>query len=270
MGIKPVYVFDGKPPSLKSAEIEKRKQIKKEATVKYEKAITTGNMEDARKYAQQTTSMRDGMVEDSKKLLDLFGIPHIQAPSEGEATAANLTITGQAFASASQDFDSILFGAKRLVRNFTNSGRRKLPNRNSYIEVLPEMIEFQKNLESMGLTRKELVDTGILIGTDFNPDGFERVGPKTAIKMIKQYKRLEDIPQIQEQLQQIPFDEIRKIFLEPNVAKIDKIEFGETDFEGVVKYLSEERDFSKDRVETSMNRLKKSLEKKSQTLDQFF
>ncbi len=270
MGIKPVYVFDGKPPSLKSAEIEKRKQIKKEATVKYEKAISAGDMEDARKYAQQTTSMRDGMVEDSKKLLDLFGIPHIQAPSEGEATAASLTITGQAFASASQDFDSILFGAKRLVRNFTNSGRRKLPNRNSYIEVLPEMIEFQKNLDSMGLTRQELVDTGILIGTDFNPDGFERVGPKTAIKMIKQHKRLEDIPQIQEQLEQIPFDQIRKIFLEPEVAKIDKIEFGETDYEGIVKYLSEERDFSKDRVETSMNRLKKSLEKKSQTLDQFF
>ena len=132
------------------------------------------------------------------------------------------------------------------------------------------MIEFQKNLDAMGLTREELVDTGILIGTDFNPDGFERVGPKTAIKMIKQHKRLEDIPQIQEQLEQIPFGEIRKIFLEPNVAKIDKIEFAETDFEGIVKYLSEERDFSKDRVETSMNRLKKSLEKKSQTLDQFF
>ena len=147
MGIKPVYVFDGKPPSLKSAEIEKRKQIKKEATVKYEKAISSGDMEEARKYAQQTTSMRDGMVEDSKKLLDLFGIPHIQAPSEGEATAASLTITGQAYASASQDFDSILFGAKRLVRNFTNSGRRKLPNRNSYIEVLPEIIEFSFSLE---------------------------------------------------------------------------------------------------------------------------
>ena len=122
----------------------------------------------------------------------------------------------------------------------------------------------------MGLNRKELVDVGILIGTDFNPDGFERVGPKTAMKMIKQHKRLEDIPQIQEQLNKIPFDQIRKIFLEPDVSKIDKIEFGETDYEGDVKYLSEERDFSKDRVETSMNRLKKSLEKKSQTLDQFF
>ena len=88
--------------------------------------------------------------------------------------------------------------------------------------------------------------------------------------MIKQHKRLEDIPQIQEQLQEIPFDQIRKIFLEPEVAKVDKIEFAEADYEGIVKYLSEERDFSKDRVETSLNRLKKSLEKKSQTLDQFF
>ena len=122
----------------------------------------------------------------------------------------------------------------------------------------------------MGLNREELVDVGILIGTDFNPDGFERVGPKTAIKMIKQHERLEDIPQIQEQLNKIPFEQIRKIFLEPDVAKIDKIEFRETDYEGIITYLSEERDFSKDRVETSMKRLKKSLEKKSQTLEQWF
>ena len=227
-------------------------------------------MEDARKYAQQTTSMKDGMVEDSKKLLELFGIPYIQATSEGEATAASLTTTGQAFASASQDFDSILFGAKRLVRNFTNSGRRKLPNRNSYIDVLPEMIEYQKNLDAMGLTKEKLVDVGILIGTDFNPDGFDRVGPKTAIKMIKQHNRLEDIPQIQEQLENTPFEEIRKIFLEPNVSKIDEIKFKEADFNGITNYLTEERDFARNRIETSLNRLKKSLEKKSQTLEQWF
>ena len=122
----------------------------------------------------------------------------------------------------------------------------------------------------MGLSREELVDVGILIGTAFNPDGFERVGPKTAIKMIREHKRLEDIPQIQEQLHEIPFDQIRKIFLEPEVAKVDNIEFGETDYDGIVKYLSEERDFSKERVETSLNRLKKSLEKKSQTLEKWF
>ena len=270
LGIKPVYVFDGKPPSLKSAEIENRKEIKREATIRYEKAISQGNMSDARKFAQQTTSMRDGMVDDSKHLLSLFGIPYIQAPSDGEATAALLTKTGMADVAASQDFDSILFGAKNLVRNFTNSGRRKLPNRNTYIEIEPEIINFQKNLDNLGITQEQLIDVGILIGTDFNPDGFERIGPKTAIKMIKEHGRLEDITQIQEQLKIIDFDAIRKIFLEPEIAKVDKIEFGKIDYDGIAEYLSNERSFSRDRIDSSLNRLKKSLEKKSQTLEKWF
>jgi len=270
LGIKPVYVFDGKPPSLKSAEIEHRKQIKKDATVKYERAVSEGKMEDARKFAQQTTSMKDGMVEDSKHLLDLFGIPYIQAPSEGEATAALLTTTGHADVAASQDFDSILFGARKLVRNFTNSGRRKLPNRNTYIEIEPEIIDYRKNLEALGITREQLIDVGILIGTDFNPDGFERVGPKTAIKMIREYGKLEDVTQIQEQLEMIDYNAIRKIFLEPEVARVDKIEFGEVRYDDIINYLSNERSFSRDRVNSSLNRLKKSLEKKSQTLEKWF
>jgi len=270
LGIKPVYVFDGKPPSLKSAEIEHRKQTKKDATVKYERAVSEGNMEDARKYAQQTTSMKDGMIQDSKHLLDLFGIPYVQAPSEGEATAALLTTTGQADVAASQDFDSILFGAKKLVRNFTNSGRRKLPNRNTYIEIEPEIIDYQKNLVELGITREQLIDVGILIGTDFNPDGFERIGPKTAIKMIKEHGRLEDVQQIQEQLKQIDYNAIRKIFLKPEVANVDKIEFDEIRYDDIIDYMSNERSFSRDRVNSSLNRLKKSLEKKSQTLEKWF
>jgi len=270
LGIKPVYVFDGKPPSLKTAEIERRKQIKKDATVKYEKAIAEGNMEDARKFAQQTTSMKDGMVNESKQILSYFGIPYIDAPSEGEATAAHLTNTGQAYASASQDFDSILCGAKRLIRNFTNSGRRKIPNRNTYVEIEPEIIETQKTLDSLGITREQLVDIGILIGTDFNPNGFDRIGPKTALKMIKQHLRLEDIPQIQEQLQEIDYEQIRKIFLKPVVADVDEIVFGNVDYEGMTNYLVKERSFSEDRVQSSLNRLKKALEKKSHNLDQWF
>jgi len=270
LGIKPVYVFDGKPPSLKTAEIERRRQIKKDATVKYEKAIASGDLVEARKFAQQTTSMKDGMVDESKEILGFFGIPYIDAPSEGEATAAHLTNTGQAYASASQDFDSILLGAKRLIRNFTNSGRRKIPNRNTYIEIEPEIIETKKTLESLQVTREQLVDIGILIGTDFNPDGFERIGPKTALKMIKQYSRLEDIPQIQEQLQSIDYDQIRKIFLEPVVADVKEIAFNEVDFEGLTNYLVKERSFSEERVQSSLNRLKKALEKKSQNLDQWF
>ena len=270
LGIKPIYVFDGKPPSLKSAEIEHRKQIKRDATVKYEKALKAGDLEGVRKYAQQTTSLRDSMVKDSKKFLDLFGIPCIQAPSEGEATAAHLTITGQAYASASQDFDSILFGAKKLLRNFTNSGRRKLPNRNTYIDILPEIIDTQKTLSELNLTKEQIVDVGILIGTDFNPNGFERIGPKTALKMIRENSKLENIPQIQEQLSKIDYNKIRKIFLEPEVAEVSEINFEPVDYEGVTEYLVEHRSFSQDRVQTSLNRLKKALEKKSHTLEQWF
>ena len=270
IGIKPVYVFDGKPPSLKTAEIERRKQIKKDATIKYEKAIAQGNLQEARKYAQQTSVMRDTMVDDSKKLLSLFGIPHIDAPSEGESTAAHLTNTGQAYASASQDFDSILFGAKRLVRNFSNSGRRKIPNRNTFIEVEPEIIYFEKTIKELGLTREQIVDVGILIGTDFNPDGFTRIGPKTALKMIKEYSKLEKIPQIQDKLSDVDFEQIRKIFLEPEVADVSEIKFGKIDYEAITKYLVDERSFSFDRVQSSLNRLKKSIEKRSQTLEQWF
>ena len=270
IGIKPVYVFDGKPPSLKSAEIEKRKQIKKDATIKYEKAISEGKYEDARKYAQQTSVLRDEMVEDSKRLLELFGIPYIQAPSEGEATAAHLTITGKAHASASQDFDSLLFGARKLVRNFTNSGKRKLPNRNTTIEVEPEIIDLNKTLSELGVTREQLVDIGILIGTDYNPDGFERIGPKTALKVIKEYGRLESVPQIQEKLDEIDYKQLREMFLNPKIADVEQITFGEINYTGIANYLSKERNFSPDRVETSLNRLKKALEKKSHTLEQWF
>ena len=269
IGIKPVYVFDGKPPSLKSAEISRRKQIKKDATVKYEKALSEGRKEEARKFAQQTTSMQDYMVKDSKQILQLFGIPFIDAPSEGEATAAHLTNRGDVYAAASQDFDSILFGAKRLIRNFSNSGRRKLPNRNSYIDVEPEIIELEKNLKELKVTREQLVDIGILIGTDFNPDGFERVGPKTALKWIKDHDRLEDIPQIQEKLAEIDFTQIRKIFLHPNVANVSEIKFNETDYDGIISYLCGRHDFSRERVEASLKRLRKSHEKRSHSLEQW-
>ena len=270
MGIKPVYVFDGKPPSLKTAEIERRKLGKKEATIKYEKAKAEGDLESARKYAQQTTSMQDTMVEDSKHLLDLFGIPHIQASADGEATAAYLNKIGKADAVASQDFDCVLFGAKKLVRNFTNSGRRKIPNRNTYVDIEPEIISYQKYLDALGITGNQLIDIGILVGTDFNPDGFERIGPKTALKLIKEYGKLEDIPQIQDQLKQIEYRQIRDIFLHANVTEIGKIEFMDADYSGIVDYLANERSFSQERVQASLNRLKRGLEKRSHTLEKWF
>ena len=270
VGIKPLYVFDGQPPSLKYAEIERRKQAKQEATVKYIAALQQGRLEEARKYAQFTSVIKDYMVDDSKRLLDLLGIPHMDAPSEGEATAANLTITEKAYASASQDFDSLLFGAKKLVRNLTISGRRKLPNKQVYVDVEPEVIELDKTLKALSITREQLVDIGILIGTDFNPDGFKGIGPKKALKMIKEYGKLEDAKEVKDKLNEIDYSKIREIFLKPNVISIDKIDFRDPDGNGVIHFLCKERNFSSERVSAALQRLKKAVETKSQTLEQWF
>lgn len=268
LGIKQIWVFDGKPPSLKTVEIERRRTIKTDAILKYEMALADGDMDDVRKYAQQISSMQDYMVDDAKTLLSLFGIPYIQAPSEGEATAAHLTKTGHAWASASQDYDSVLFGAQRLVRNFTNSGRRKLPNRNMYVRVQPELILLDDVLAHTGLSRDQLIDVGILIGTDFNPNGFYRIGPKTALKLIKKYLRLEDIPKIQKDLDDVPYDQIRRIFRKPDVSDVDTIEFGKPDYEGIVEYLRD-HSFNADRVEQRLGRVKKALQRQEQSLDRW-
>ncbi len=270
MGIKPAYVFDGKPPSLKYAEIERRRQVKREATVKYEVALKEGRMEDARKYAQFTSVIQDYMIEDAKRLLNSLGIPHIDAPSEGEATAAILTINGTAYASASQDYDSLLFGAKRLIRNLTVSGRRKLPNKQIFINVEPEIITLDQTLQSLGINREQLVDIGILIGTDFNPDGFKGIGPKTALKMIKEHGRLEDIQDLKDKLNEAKYEKIREIFLQPNIVSTDKLEFADPDSNSVIQFLCRERNFSEERVNSALQKLKKASNTRSQTLEQWF
>ncbi len=268
--IKPVYVFDGKANELKMAEIQRRSELKKEAAEKYQLALEEGRIEDARKYGMRTAVLNDKMVEESKKLLSILGIPYIQAPSDGEATAAYLTKQGLAYAAASQDYDSILFGANRLVRNLAISGKRKVPNRNVYVDIEPEIFEHDKVLQEVGLTHEQLVDVGILIGTDFNPGGFPGIGPKTALKLIRENGKLENVEKIKHLLPQVPYQEIRKIFLNPEVPQFDKIEFGEVNREKVLDFLCVEKSFSADRVSGTLDKLQKSVANRSQSLEQWF
>jgi flap endonuclease-1 len=270
LGIKPVYVFDGKPPSLKYVEIERRKKVKQEATVKYEQALKEGRLADARKYAQFTSVIQDYMIDDAKSLLNSLGIPHLDAPSEGEATAANLTIVGTAYASASQDYDSLLFGARRLVRNLTISGRRKLPNKQIFVNVEPEFVSLDQTLQTLGISREQLVDMGILMGTDFNPDGFKGIGPKKALKMIKESGRLENIPEMKDKLLELDYERIREIFLRPEVVSVDSLEFGDVNIDAVTQFLCKERSFSIDRVSSALQKLKKAVSRRSETLEQWF
>jgi len=273
MGIKPIYVFDGIPPALKETEIKRRMKAKKEALVKYERAVKEGRIEEARVYAQATSRLKDYMAEDSKRLLDLMGIPWVQAPSEGEAQAAHLTKRGDAYYCASQDYDSLLFGAPRFVRNVTISGRRKLPRKQVYIEVVPEIVELEQVLKECGITYEQLIDVGILIGTDFNPEGIKGLGPKTALKLVKEHGNLENaLPHIKNAEFPVEPQRIREIFLHPKVTDNYKIEWKEPDAEGVINFICRERDFSENRVRKTLEKMRKGTEglKGKTTLERWF
>jgi flap endonuclease-1 len=271
-GIRLVYVFDGVSSPLKISEIQRRHQIKEVATEKYERALLQGKLEEARKYSQATSLLTDKMIEESKKLLSLLGIPTIQAPSEGEATASKLTNSDLVHICASQDYDSILFGAKRLVRNITISGKRKVPNRNTYIEVPLEVFYLEDILNHTKLTNEQLVDVGILIGTDYNFGGIPRIGPKTALKLIQKYSKLENIDQLQEALSNVPYEEIRELFLKPKVANVtnDDIKFDSVDYLKIVEFLCNEKNFSTDRVNSALQKLQNSEKNKNQSLEKWF
>lgn len=262
LGIKPIYVFDGTPPTLKEAEIKRRMKAKEEALIKYEQALKEGKIEEARMYAQATSRLKDYMAEDSKRLLDLLGVPWIQAPSEGEAQAAHMVKRGDADYCASQDYDSLLFGAPRLIRNVTISGRRKLPGKNVYIEVVPEIVELEGVLKECGITYEQLIDVGILVGTDFNPEGVKGLGPKTALKLIKEHGSLEEaLPFIKNAEFPVEPRRIKEIFLHPKVTDNYKIEWKEPDVDGVVDFICRERDFSEDRVRKALEKMQKGITK---------
>jgi flap endonuclease-1 len=273
MGIKPIYVFDGIPPTLKTAEIERRRQVKMEAAVHYEKAAAKGDTAKMRMFAQAATSMKDYMQDDSRKLLELMGLPWIQAPSEGEAQAAQMTKHGDADYCASQDYDSLLFGAPKLLRNVTISGRRKLPSKNIYIDVVPEVIELSKTLDQCGLTYDQLIDVGILIGTDFNPNGIKGLGPKTALKLIKQYGTLENaLPYVKNASFPVEPNCIREVFVHPQVTDNYKLEWREPNVEGIIDFLCRQRDFSEDRVRKSLDKMLEGSKKQKgkMTLEKWF
>lgn len=271
-GIRPVYVFDGKPPELKRAEIEARRAAKEKAREQMERAAAEGRAEDVAKYAKRVVYVADRMAEDAKALLSAMGIPWVQAPSEGEAQAAYMAAKGSVWGAGSQDYDSLLFGAPRLVRNLAVSSRRKVGE--EYVEVPPEVIELDKVLRALKLkSREQLVDIAILLGTDYNPDGVPGIGPQRALKTILEHGSLENALKTVLKGVQWPVDplEIRRIFLNPPATDQYRVEFREPDEAKVLEILVEEHDFSRDRVEKGLERLRRALSKaRTSSLDSFF
>ncbi|RLG47364.1 MAG: flap endonuclease-1 [Thermoproteota archaeon] len=268
-GIRPVYVYDGSPPQLKSKTLEERVEKKKEAEVKWKEAVAKGDLRDAWAKAVQTSRLTKSMAEDSKKLLNYMGIPWVQAPSEGEAQAAYMTQAGDVWASASQDYDSLLFGSLRLVRNLTITGKKFLRKTPGYYKLKPELIKLDETLRELDLTREQLVDMCILMGTDYN-EGVKGIGPVKAYKLIKKYGTLERVLEGESISLGADIDAIRNIFLNPPATADYELKWEDVDEDGLIEFLVEERGFQRERVKKAIERLRRARIKGKQSTLEFY
>ncbi len=253
--IRTVFVFDGPPPELKREEIRRRREAREKSQREYETAVASGDLATAWSKAVMTSRLTRPMVEEAKTLLTLLGLPWIQAPSEGEAQAAFLARRGDVWAASSKDYDSLLFGAPRLVRFLAVAATEFLPSRGRSRAVPPELLDLEENLRSLGLTREQLVDVAILVGTDFY-EGVKGIGPKTAVKRIREWGSLDRAtPDARTQLPP-NVDEIRRFFLDPPVSTDVSLRAPRPNPEGSLRFLCDERDFSRARVESVLARLR--------------
>jgi len=260
-----IFVFDGMPPQLKQHEIKKRREQREKATQEWQTALKAGDYATAFSKAVMTSHLTRPMIEDSKKLLQLLGIPFVQAPGEAEAQAAYMALKGEVWAASSKDYDSLLFGTPRLLRYLTISGREFLPSKGVSRPLKPELIELDRFLSTHEITRQQLVEIAVLIGTDFN-EGLKGIGPKTALNLIKNYGKIENMPsEIESSLNAQNYLEVKRFFLEPEVTTDYKLNYSELHEEELYDFLCSQRDFSRERVATVIERMKTFYASRKQT-----
>jgi flap endonuclease-1 len=289
-GIKPLYVFDGAPPKLKSGELAKRFQRKQEATEGLEEAKETGTAEDIEKFSRRTVRVTREHNADCQRLLKLMGIPYIIAPTEAEAQCAVLAQAGKVYAAASEDMDTLCFNTPILLRHLTFSEQRKEPIQEIHLEKVLEGLNMERKQvcyathqkQYHSLTVSQFVDLCILLGCDYL-DPIPKIGPSTALKMIRDHGSLEKVVEAIEKdskkkyviPEDWPYKDARDLFFEPDVRQADHADcdfkWEKPDMEGLVKFLVTEKGFSEDRVRSGGARLEKNLKSSQQArLEGFF
>eukprot|EP01059_Diplonema_ambulator_P005513 TRINITY_DN15262_c0_g1_i1.p1 TRINITY_DN15262_c0_g1~~TRINITY_DN15262_c0_g1_i1.p1 ORF type:complete len:406 (+),score=136.31 TRINITY_DN15262_c0_g1_i1:46-1218(+) len=267
-GMKPVYVFDGAPPEMKRKELEERKAKAAEAQEELKRAVDEGDAELIEKMSKRTVRVSKEQTEECKKLLQLMGIPCVDALTEAEAQCAELVRVGKAWAVGTEDMDALTFGAKILLRHLSYSEAKKQPILEFHIKAV---------LESLEMTQDQFVDLCILLGCDYC-GRIPGIGPVRAYEAIKKHKTIEKFiesldPKKYPLPDPYPYAEARKLFKEPEVHPGEglRVAFKDPDEEGLIKFLVDEKKFNKERVEGGIAKLKKARQAKEQTrLDQFF
>ncbi|XP_023245415.1 flap endonuclease 1 [Copidosoma floridanum] len=267
-GIKPVYVFDGKPPTMKGGELAKRAERREEAQKQLQAAEEAGNLEDVDKFNRRLVKVTKHHAEEAKQLLTLMGIPYIDAPCEAEAQCAAMVKAGKVYATATEDMDALTFGCNVLLRRLTFSEARKMPI---------QEIQYDKVLNGLGLTKEEFIDLCIMLGCDYT-QSIKGVGPKRAIEFIKNYKSLEKILEnLDTKKFPVPEDwnykEARQLFIEPEVKNPEEVDlkWNDPDEDGLVKFLCGDKQFNEDRVRNGAKKLLKAKHTGTQgRIDSFF
>jgi len=251
-GIKPIFVFDGRPPAEKALELDRRRAIR--ATFERERAEALARGDEAQAYAKATMTSRltKDMVAEACELLKLLGLPVVQAPSEGEAQAAHMARRHDVWAAVSKDYDTMLFGAPRLLRFLGVSGKEFLPSQGKFRPLVPEVLDLDEQLAAWRISREGLIDLALLVGTDFN-EGVRGIGPKKALALVQKYGQIEAMPP---EIRNLVADvaPLRRIYLAPQVTDDYVIPFGEADVDGIVRFLCEDRQFSRARVMDALTR----------------
>jgi flap endonuclease-1 len=265
-GLKPVFVFDGEVPVLKYHELEKRAAVKIEAQKQYEKAVAEEDVEAMQKYGGRTARLTKEMVAEAKTMLALLGLPVVQASSEGEAQASFMVRKGDAWAVVSQDYDSLLYGADRLIQNLSIAGRRKKAGVLGTIVVKPEIIELKQVLKELSITQDQLIALAMLVGTDYHPGGVKGIGPKKALALVKEQKALDRIFAAAKWSEHctVSWQEIFDLFKKMPVTKDYSLKFKAPDKEGLRHFLVDEHDFGAERVEKTIVDLQEQHSKHSQ------
>ncbi len=274
-GIKLVYVFDGKPPELKAKTHYNREAGRDVAKERYEQAKQEEDISGMRRYGSQLIRLEDEMIEEGKELLEAMGIAVVQAPGEGEAEAAYLSRKKEVYAAVSQDYDSLLFGAKSLIQNLTMARKRRTLS--GWVEIKPEIIELQRVFNLLEINLDQLICLGILVGTDYNPKGIPGIGQKRALDIVRRYRQPVLIfKSVEEQLLNLPeedrfnWQEIFALFHRPNVID-SEFNFGKINEEKIKEILVERHDFSEERVNRQLEKLRDITEKNKQKgLDTWF
>ncbi len=262
-GIKLIYVFDGEYNDLKRRTHDIREESKEKAREKYESAKDEEDIEAMGKYARGFVKLDSEMINESKELLEAMGIAVVQAPGEGEMQCAQLVKDEEAYAVGSQDYDSLVVGGKRLIQNLTLARKRK--TRGGVVYIAPEIIEYEKTLHELGVDADQLICLAVLAGTDFNPGGVKGIGPKKALILVKEKRYPVKIFEDLEKEGKLDFNwkDVFEIFKKPNVKKV-KVNFPKLDAGKIKKILVEEHDFSLERIEKNLDKLKEVKGKSSQ------